>query len=174
MLNAAQMFVEEQARVLLGASNWVCRAKAADALAAWFCGDDADADARARAEELFRVIRLDGDIEVRRILAEGLAKSARLSRETLLLFAGDRAEVAARLIECSPLFGEADLLRILREESAAHRMAVARRCYVDAAVARRILASGDAQLIAALLRNPGADLPDEALAQRPLAPALAP
>jgi uncharacterized protein (DUF2336 family) len=171
MALARQDFLEEQARLLLEASDWVSRAKAAVALAAWFCVDRLDVDERARAEELFRVIRLDSEIQVRRVLAEGLKRTPQLSRETVLLFAGDRAEVAARLIECSPLLGEADLLRILREESAGHRMAVARRYQVGRTVARLILASGDEPLIAALLQNPGADIPEEALAERGVAAA---
>jgi uncharacterized protein (DUF2336 family) len=170
-------FVEEQARTLLEASDWVGRAKAADAVAAWFCGEGLGADERARAEECFRLIRLDGEMLVRRILAEGVKRAPFLSREILLLFAGDRAEVAAPLIECSPVFGDADLLRILREESPAHRLAVARRYQVSAAVSRLILASGDDGLIAALLQNPGATIPQEALAAlagaRPLRPPIA-
>jgi uncharacterized protein (DUF2336 family) len=153
-------FIEQQSRVLLEASDWVCRAKAADALATWFCRDGVAPSERARAEEVFRVVRLDADIEVRRILAEGLARSPSVSRETVLLFAGDRAEVAARLIECSPVFDDADLLDIVRNESPAHRLAVARRSRLAATVARCILASGDAQSIDTLTRNPGADIPE--------------
>jgi uncharacterized protein (DUF2336 family) len=177
MANSCKDFVEEQARLLLEASDWVGRAKAADAVAAWFCGEALTADEREQAEECFRLIRLDGEMLVRRILAEGLKHAPGLSRETLLLFAGDRAEVAAPLIECSPVFDDADLLRILREESPAHRLAVARRYHVSATVSRPILASGDEQLIATLLQNPGAAIPDEALVAlaraRPMRPPIA-
>ena len=177
MAEVATGLIVEQARQLLEASDWVGRAKAADAVAAWFCRDQLDDEERAWAEECFRLIRLDGELLVRRVLAEGLKRAALLSRETLLLFAGDHAEVAAPLIECSPVLGDPDLLRILREESPAHRLAVARRSQLSATVSLLILASGDERLIATLLQNPGATIPEEALVAlartRPLRPAVA-
>lgn len=169
--------IETQARVLLDAGDWLHRAKAADALAALFCGGGLSGGERARAEELFRLTRFDGEVLVRRVLAEGLKRSAALSREIVLLYIADRAEVAAPLIECSPVLDDADLLRILREESSGHRMAVARRHRLSEPVSQPILSSGDEPLIVTLLQNPGAAIADCALFQlaqaRPLRPPLA-
>lgn len=161
---------------MIESPHWVHRAKAANALAARFCSGALSPTDRVLAEEFFRLTRFDAEILVRRVLAESLKRSAIVSRETVLLFATDRAEVAIPLIECSPVLADRDLLRILREESASHRLAVARRYRVSAPVSKPILASDNEGLIAALLGNPGAAIADDSLyhlvRSRPVRPSI--
>jgi uncharacterized protein (DUF2336 family) len=155
--------IEEIGREMVEAPDWVRRAKAANGLAALFCSGALNAAEQLLAEEYFRLTRFDPEVLVRRVLAESLKRSTIVSRDTVWLFATDRAEVAIPLIECSPALADADLLQILREESECHRLAVARRYRVPAPVVKPILAGGDEPLIAALLRNPGAVVADDAL-----------
>jgi uncharacterized protein (DUF2336 family) len=155
--------VAECGRQMLEAPNWVGRAKAADRLAELYCGGALDASELALAEQFFRAGRFDGEVLVRRVLAEGLKRAARLPRDTALAFAYDAAEVAAPLIEASPVLDDEDLLRLLRERSPAHRLAVARRFRVPDGVARPIVATGDERLITALIDNPGATIAEDLL-----------
>jgi uncharacterized protein (DUF2336 family) len=153
----------EYGRQMLDAPSWPCRAKAAERLAELYGrGTLGLADVQL-VEELFRLVRHDPEALVRRVLAESLKHAPTLSRDFVLEFVGDRADVAAPLITCSPLLDDGDLLRILREESLSHGVAVAGRVPLSAAVSEAILASGEESLIAALLRNGGAEIREEAL-----------
>jgi uncharacterized protein (DUF2336 family) len=153
----------EYGRQMLDAPSWPCRAKAAERLAELYArGTLGLADAQL-LEELFRLVRHDPEALVRRVLAESLKHARTLSRDFVLDFVGDRADVAAPLIACSPLLDDGDLLRILRDESLSHGLAVAGRVPLSPLVAEAILAKGDEALIAAVLRNGGAEIREEAL-----------
>jgi uncharacterized protein (DUF2336 family) len=168
--------IVECGREMLEAPSWVGRAKAADRLAELFCSGALDASEQALAEQFFRAGRFDGEVLVRRVLAEGLKRAATLSRETALAFANDDAEVAAPLIQSSPVLDQEDLLQLVCEQSEAHCLAVARRSRVPDEVARPIVATGSERLITALLDNPGATIAEDLLwrlvCNRPIRPAI--
>jgi uncharacterized protein (DUF2336 family) len=167
-------YLRELGRQLLEEPSWLCRAKAAERLGEIFSAGTLSAAERALVEEFFRLTSFDEEILVRRVLAESLKRAETLSRETLLAFAVDRAEVAAPLIEHSPLFEEEDLLQILTACSAAHRLALARRFRVSEPISRMLLATGDELLIATLLRNRGAAIGEDRLWRLIAAPPLRP
>ncbi len=148
--------VDELGHRMLEEPHWVARAKAAERLSALFCGGTLCTEEGRQAEEFFRLACLDGEVLVRRVLAESLKRSEQLSRKTALLFAADRPDVAAPLIEHSPILCEDDLLRILREETHAHRLAVARRFELGEPISEPMLATGNLELITTVLSNPGA------------------
>jgi uncharacterized protein (DUF2336 family) len=168
--------IVECGRELLDAPSWVGRAKAADRLALLFCSGTLSASDQALAEEFFRAGRFDGEVLVRRVLAEGLKRAPALSRETALAFATDDAEVAAPMIQSSPVLDEGDLLRLVCERSEAHCIAVARRPRVTDQIARPIVATGSERLITILLDNPGAAVAEDLLwklvCNRPIRPPI--
>jgi uncharacterized protein (DUF2336 family) len=169
--------VGELGRRMLEEPNWVARAKAAERLCALFCGGTLGASEGGLAEEFFRLACFDGEVLVRRVLAESLKRSEQLSRKTVLLFTADRPDVAAPLIEHSPILCEDDLLRILHDESHAHRLAVARRFELHEPVSEPMLATGNLELITAVLSNPRAAIRENTLlrlaARAPLRPQIA-
>lgn len=164
----------ELGRQLIEEPSWKGRAKAAERLGGMFCTGALSTAERALAEQFFRLTAFDEEILVRRVLAESLKRAEALSRETLLAFAADQAEVAAPLIEHSPLFEESDLLRILEIRSVAHRFALARRFRVVESICGMLLATGDEALTLTLLRNRGAAIGEEQLWRLVATPPLRP
>ncbi|HEV2300578.1 MAG TPA: DUF2336 domain-containing protein [Stellaceae bacterium] len=155
--------LRELGRQLIEEPSWTRRAKAAERLGEIFCAGALSADERSLVEGFFRLTSFDEEILVRRVLAESLKRTDALSRETFLVFAADRAEVAAPLIEHSPLFEENDLLQILEARSVAHRLALARRFRVTEPICGLLIASGDETLIVTLLHNRGAAIGEDQL-----------
>ena len=155
--------LDELGRQLLEEPSWKGRARAAQRLGEIFCAGGLSPEEHGLLEEFFRLSSFDEEVLVRRMLAESLKRASTLSRPTLLAFACDRAEVAAPLIEHSPLLEEEDLLRILEGSSPAHRLALARRFRVSAPIAGLLLAAGDELLTATLLRNRGAAIAEDRL-----------
>lgn len=158
-----EKLVGELGRQMLEEPNWVTRAKAAERLCALFCGGTLGACEGRLAEEFFRLACFDGEVLVRRVLAESLKHSKELSRNTVLLFTADQPDVAAPLIEHSPILGEEDLVQILRNESHGHRLALARRFELREPVSEPMLATGNIELIAAVLSNPRAAIGESTL-----------
>lgn len=147
---------------------------AAERLGEIFCAGALSEDERSLVEQFFRLTSFDEEVLVRRVLAESLKRAGALSRDTLLAIAADRAEVAAPLIEHSPLLEENDLLQILEVRSAAHKLAIARRFRVTEPISGRLLATGDELLIATLLRNRGAAIREDQLWRLIASPPLRP
>jgi uncharacterized protein (DUF2336 family) len=137
---------------------WAVRAKDAERLASRYADGALSAAQRREAEQMFRLLRYDGEIWVRRVVADALKECAALPAEIALLYAEDHEEVAAPLIERSPALRDADLIAIVRQQAGAHRVAVARRRRVPARVAETLCRCGENAAVTALLANPGAEL----------------
>jgi uncharacterized protein (DUF2336 family) len=166
--------LNELGRQLLEEPSWRRRAMAADRLGEIFCAGALSEAERSLVEGFFRLTSFDEEVLVRRVLAESLKRAGALSRETLLGFAADSAEVAAPFIEHSPLLEENDLLQILEACSAAHRLAVARRFRVTEPISGMLLATGNESLIVTLLRNRGAVIREDQLWRLIASPPLRP
>jgi uncharacterized protein (DUF2336 family) len=166
--------LSELGQQLLEEPSWRRRAMAAGRLGEIFCAGTLSEAERGLVEGFFRLTSFDEEVLVRRVLAESLKRARALSRETLLAFAADRAEVAAPFIEHSPLLQENDLLQILAASTAAHRLAVARRFRVTEPISRMLLATGDELLIVTLLRNRGAVIREDQLWRLVASPPLRP
>jgi uncharacterized protein (DUF2336 family) len=138
--------------------SWIARAKCADRIAALYCQDRLDAAERALAEETFRVLCYDGEIVVRRLLAECLKRAARLPRDIALPLATDKSEIAVPFIEDSPSLVDRDLLAILRDHPGPHRVAIAGRRQVSERVSDALCRCDDATTAATILANQGAAL----------------
>ncbi len=139
-------------------TNWTARAKSAERLIALYCQDTLDAAERRLAEETFRLLCYDGEILVRRLLAECLKREPHLPRDIALALANDKSDVAVPFIEESPTLGDRDLLAILRDHPGPHRLAIARRATITAALSDALCRCGDPAIIFALLANHGAAL----------------
>jgi uncharacterized protein (DUF2336 family) len=142
---------------------WAVRAKDADRLATRYAEGGLGAAERREAEQAFRWLRYDGEVWVRRIVADALKAVEFLPPDIALLYAGDLAEVAVPVIEHSPVLRERDLLSLLRDHPGEHRAAIARRPALPARVAEAISRSGESAAVRALLANADAEIPMPAL-----------
>jgi uncharacterized protein (DUF2336 family) len=113
---------------------------------------------RRAADEVVRIIAADRAQMVRRALAETLAKTSCLPRDTALRLARDVDDIAAAVLEGSSALVEQDLVAVVRSSSPTRQRAVASRKTVSAALAELIIDNCDEDVVAALARNDGAQL----------------
>lgn len=127
---------------LLDAPSWAVRAKAIERIAMRYAGYRLSEDERHAVEDAFRMVLYDGEVLVRRVLAESLKNCPDVPRDILMGLAFDIAEVARPILEYSPLLGEEDLLVILRDRSEAHACALALRSQLPRRVADELRSKG--------------------------------
>src|SRR5258708_29402105 len=142
----------------LDEANWIARAKCAERVAALYCQGRLDAVERDLAEETFRLLCYDGEIVVRRLLAECLKRVPSLPRDIALPLATAKSEIAVPFIEDSPSLADADLLVILRDHPGPHRTAVASRQRLSEPVSDALCRYGDATTATMVLDNHGASI----------------
>jgi uncharacterized protein (DUF2336 family) len=142
----------------LDEANWTARAKCAERVAALYCQGRLDAVERDLAEETFRLLCYDGEIVVRRLLAECLKRVPSLPRDIALPLATDKSEIAVPFIEDSPSLADADLLVILRDHPGPHRTAIAARQRLSESVSDALCRYGDTMTTTMVLDNHGATI----------------
>lgn len=150
----------------------------------------ADADAEVRAELAQKIQKLLPDLgpsqterlrdltvrtidalardqlpRVRAVLAEAIKESPHIPKSIALKLARDvEAEVAAPILEFSPLLGDADLREIIASGVASAALsAIARRHQLSADLSDAIVATIDVPAIATLLANRSAQVREETL-----------
>ncbi len=112
-----------------------------------------------RAAEMAMIFLLDDPApKVRLALAEALAECEDAPRAVILPLAEDQPEIAARIILCSSLLTDADLVDLAAKGSDVTRMLIAHRSYVSRAVCAAMAEVGGAPDVLALMENEGAVL----------------
>jgi uncharacterized protein (DUF2336 family) len=148
---------------IIDAPSSAARAKAAEKLAGYYRTGLLDAGERIAAEEVFRLLRYDSEIIVRRVLGEWLKDAPDLPRDIAVSLATDRPEIATGVLEHSPVLDDEDLMEILRAHPGEHRAAVARRSQLAPAVVDELCRCGNEKTVLALLANGGANFAEPTL-----------
>lgn len=134
------------------------RAEAAFGLARAFLYTDLDPYTYGEAERALTILLDDPSTMVRRSLAEAFATAVDVPRHLLAALAADRSDVAAIVLERSPILDDADLIDALAIGDALVQGAVARRPRLSASVAGALAEVGDVEAALDLCRNDGAEL----------------
>lgn len=134
------------------------RSEAAGALARAYLHAGRDQQERAEMAAAMAMLAGDGSRDVRRSLAEALARSADAPAETVRMLAADVPRVALSILVHSPLLGDADLVDLVSTRDDEGQAAIAAREHVSAPVAAAIAAIAAPSACAMLARNPGARL----------------
>ena len=132
------------------------RAEATSALARAYLFSDLTPDDRAAAEGAMLLLLDDGSPLVRRALAEALAVSQKAPPAVVQALAADLPDIAAIVVERSPLFIDADLVDLVATGAPAVQVAIARRAPLQCAVAAAIAEVGSPESCLELLENPDA------------------
>ncbi|MEJ2121422.1 MAG: DUF2336 domain-containing protein [Alphaproteobacteria bacterium] len=138
-------------------------APTADRLAAVYRSSPEDSEKRKLAEDIIAIWLTKAATEVREALARQLAHCPFLPRELALEMARDLDSVATPMLRYSEAFSEQDLCGIAKEPDPARQAAVAERREVSYVVAEALVANGDEDVVAALVRNDGARLSERLL-----------
>ncbi len=134
------------------------RADATSALARAYLYSDLSDDDLAAAEGAMTMLLDDPSPLVRGALADALAASDAAPASVIYALAADQPEIAATVLERSPLLLDADLVDAVATQGAAAQCAIARRAEVPRSVAAAIAEVGCAQACLELLENPGTDI----------------
>jgi uncharacterized protein (DUF2336 family) len=100
---------------------------------------------------------------VRAAIAQALARSADAPRAALAGLLQDQSDIAAAVLEHSPVLGDAELVDQTALSDAAGQRAIARRARISPAVAGALAEVGARDAVLDLLANPGARIADGSL-----------
>lgn len=104
--------------------------------------------------------KLIGDVEkdMRRQLAQKIAKSPFAPKELIVMLANDDIEIAKPVLQHSEILRDWDLLEIIRHRTKEHQMAIAVRDRVSEAVSGALVEAGHEDVITSLLQNRNAKI----------------
>jgi len=134
------------------------RADGTSALARAYLFSPLSIDDRAAAEGAMLMLLDDPSPLVRRALAEAFASSQAAPAAVVYGLAADQADVAAPVLERSPLFVDTDLVDMVAAGSSEVQAAIARRSMLQRAVAAAIAEVGSAEACLVLIENADADV----------------
>jgi len=120
---------------------------------------------REIANDILRKLSLDVALVVRETLAQHVRRAKELPNDVAMTLARDVESVALPILECSPVFTDADLVELVRIGSPAKQVAVARRETVSEVVAYAIIELENADAAVALVKNEGAALDERLLSK---------
>ncbi len=116
---------------------------------------------RQIAESLLRMLAMDAEVKVRRILAQLLHHDTELPHDIALSLAQDVIEVAEPVLEHSPVLTTQDLLTLVKETKELTRLqAVARRAHLPVQVGGELINHGILEVAETLAANPTAEFDD--------------
>jgi uncharacterized protein (DUF2336 family) len=134
-----------------------CRATAALARS-YLVAEIEDAD-RAAIEATLTVLLDDPDPDIARTIADVLAPSRLAPRHLILALADGPGDIAAIVLEQSPLLIEAELVDFLGQGTATAQIAIARRDWLSPGVSAAIAEVCEIEACVELARNPTASIP---------------
>jgi uncharacterized protein (DUF2336 family) len=139
------------------------RADATSALARAYLYSDLSVDDRAAAEGALLMLLDDPSPRVRAALAEALAASDKAPPTVILGLAADQPEIAAVVLQRSPLLVDADLVDAVASGRPEAQIAIANRTPLPPAVAAAIAEVGSAEACLVLIENQAAEIPQFSL-----------
>lgn len=122
-------------------------------------------NASAEIEAVFLALVREAEIDIRARLAERIAHADWAPAALVETLVSDDVEVARPLIAASPLLKDETLIRLLTEASLAHRLEVAQRPRLSAAVVQAVIDQAEPAVLTALAGNRTADIGPNAMAQ---------
>lgn len=111
------------------------------------------------AEQIFRVLMRQAEVEVRKALSETLMNNANAPIDVVLALAKDVEDVALPILEFSEVLGDEHLVEIIRttEKTAMHE-AIANRSKVSEVVSRELVNTNNERVVDRLLQNDAAKI----------------
>ena len=115
---------------------------------------------RHLAEEIFRIMARDVEVQVREALSLHLKECPQVPHDVALSLAKDVDSVAIPVIEFSQVLTDDDLVEIIASSNADKQSAVARRETVSETVSDVLVDTGNEDVVVTLMDNAGAEISD--------------
>lgn len=138
------------------------RAETTSKIAQKFTTMELGPNEREIAAEIFRLMVRDTELLVRQSLAAHLRSTPHLPHDIALALAQDVDSVALPVLTYSEVLTDGDLIEIIRGQSSSKQVAIAGRRQVSSSVSDALVESGNAEAVARLVGNAGAEVSDEA------------
>lgn len=129
-------------------------------IASRFGGGGFSDSERRLAEEIFRIMARDVEVQVREALSEHLKECPQIPHDVALSLAKDVDSVAIPVLEFSQVLTEDDLVEIINASDAAKQSAVARRETVSEMVSDALVDTRNEDVVVTLMDNVGAEISD--------------
>lgn len=113
--------------------------------------------------DILRRLIHEVEIDVRRHLAENLADRGDVPHDLVVTLANDIIEVAFPILSRSKVLEDVDLIQLILDHATQHQLAISGRKTVSEDVSATLADTGNAEVIEALLKNPGAAFSSETL-----------
>jgi uncharacterized protein (DUF2336 family) len=134
------------------------RAGAVAPLVRTLFGPDLSPADRIVLDDTLTMLLDDPSAEVRRALAEAIARQERAPRHLVVSLAQDLPVVAEPIYRHSPCLLDSELVEAIQAGACRVQVAVAARPWVSFAVSETIAAEADREAVLTLVSNPGADI----------------
>jgi len=165
MATTRSALTEEDIRTLVKGATPAERAAAADKLCRTIDTVTLSEEDLVAAADIVRVMAADAAELVRKALAVTLKASPLVPRDVALRLARDVESVSLPLLNCSPVFTDEDLARIVRLGGPVRQLAIARRPRLSPTVTDALAEHGGERAVAAACANDNADFTEDALQQ---------
>ena len=136
------------------------RAGTVGKIASNYGGEGFSDSERRLAEEIFRILARDVEVQVREALSVHLKECPQIPYDVALSLAKDVDSVAIPVIEFSQVLTDDDLVEIINASDAAKQSAVARRETVSESVSDALVDTRNEDVVATLMDNEGAEISD--------------
>jgi uncharacterized protein (DUF2336 family) len=115
------------------------------------------------AEQIFRLLLRDTELNVRVTLAQHLKESAQIPHDIIKALASDVEEVSLPVLEFSKVLTDEDLSELIHAtEHVSRYLAISRRRVLSETISDTLLAKGNDQVTASLVDNSGAAISEAA------------
>ena len=112
------------------------------------------------AEDIFRILAHDVEVQVREILSESLKNAHNIPKDIVESLINDQDSVAVPFIKCYESFTKEDLLRILELPNINKQKAVAQRQNLSEDISQYIVERCPEEVVGALILNDSANIVD--------------
>jgi uncharacterized protein (DUF2336 family) len=147
---------EDVDRLLHDASSGT-RVDMTNKIAGSYNGAGLTAQETAVAEQIFRLLLRDTELNVRVTLAQHLKDSTQIPRDIIKTMATDVEEVSLPILQFSQVLTDDDLSELISAtEQVSRYLAISRRRFVSETISDKLLAKGSEQVTASLVDNSGA------------------
>ena len=139
------------------------RAEGVSALALGYLYSSMTPEIRREAEAALTAMLEDPSPLVRRALAEAFASAVEAPHHCILALANDQPEIAALVVERSPVLTDQDLVDFAAAGDGVVQVAIARRPKLSAGVSASLAEKAELEAVRVLAQNPSADVPEFSL-----------
>lgn len=130
------------------------RHKLAQAISVFFEGDGLNETENYLVVQIMMSLIHRAELDIREALAERLSVLANVPPEVVIFLANDEISVARPVLKNSSVLNDADLLYIIGRKGADYWQPIAEREKLSAAVAGRLVETGDVATVQSLVANP--------------------